>query len=486
MTPNGCPIWPLWLAILTLTTLPQTIQAKAVFAHFMVANTQNYTVSDWHSDMTLAQASSIDAFALNAGHGQRHNERSFRDAFAVAAELGFQLFFSFDYSGDGHWPKDQVVELLDNYTTHEAYFRHDDGTALVSTFEGFQAASDWGDIKRKLGGNEMEGSSCCFFIPDWSSAGLRRASGVAAIDGLMSWDAWPYGSQTVNTTEDRKYMDILDGRPYIMPVSPWLYTNLRQFDKNWVWKGDDLWHTRWEQVIELQPEYVEILTWNDYGESHYIGPLREHALGILESVGAPFDYVSGMPHDGWRALLPYWIGRYKGDIDDGGEIEEEVLSVWYRLTAADACGDGKTTGNSENQRQTLMKPGEVLEDKVFYSALLGESADVSVSIGGDTRSAEWTDVPDGGQGVYHGSIPFDHRTGEVVVTLSRSGEFLAEMQGESIEDSCPGNLTNWNAWVGNATVMPNRETGEGESAAVSMQTAPVVWMGLAFFLACLI
>lgn len=31
------------------------------------------------------------------------------------------------------------------------------------------------------------------------------------------------------------------GKPYMMPVSPWFYTNLPGYHKNWAWKGDNLW-----------------------------------------------------------------------------------------------------------------------------------------------------------------------------------------------------------------------------------------------------
>lgn len=55
----------------------------------------------------------------------------------------------------------------------------------------------------------------------------------------------------------------------MMPVSPWFYTNLPQFNKNWLWRGDDLWYDRWEEVIFWQPDLVEIISWNDWGESHY-------------------------------------------------------------------------------------------------------------------------------------------------------------------------------------------------------------------------
>lgn len=44
------------------------------------------------------------------------------------------------------------------------------------------------------------------------------------------------------------------GMPYMMPVSPWFYTNLPGFGKNWLWRGDALWYDRWTEVIYNQPE----------------------------------------------------------------------------------------------------------------------------------------------------------------------------------------------------------------------------------------
>lgn len=44
----------------------------------------------------------------------------------------------------------------------------------------------------------------------------------------------------------------------MMPVSPWFYTNLPEYSKNWLWRGDDLWHIRWQQVLDIQPTFVEV------------------------------------------------------------------------------------------------------------------------------------------------------------------------------------------------------------------------------------
>lgn len=154
-------------------------------------------------------------------------------------------------------------------------------------------------------------------MPSWSSLGAKKAvnasSGVA--DGLFSWAAWPQGANDMFTTVDQSYFAFLGGKSYMMPISPWFYTNMPGFRKNWMWRGDDLWFDRWQQVLSIdpQPEYLEIITWNDWGESHYIGPLRPlefHAFNRTNGK-SPFNYVEDMPHDGWREFLPYTIDMYK-------------------------------------------------------------------------------------------------------------------------------------------------------------------------------
>jgi hypothetical protein len=55
-----------------------------------------------------------------------------------------------------------------------------------------------------------------------------------------------------------------------MPASPWFYTNMPGYAKNWMWPQHQmtLWPERWTQILALvpQPHYVEIISWNDFGE----------------------------------------------------------------------------------------------------------------------------------------------------------------------------------------------------------------------------
>lgn len=49
------------------------------------------------------------------------------------------------------------------------------------------------------------------------------------------------------------------------------------YNKNWIYRSDDwLLAERWELLINNRDSipFVEIITWNDYGESHYVGPIE--------------------------------------------------------------------------------------------------------------------------------------------------------------------------------------------------------------------
>ncbi|EAW15280.1 glycoside hydrolase family 71 protein [Aspergillus clavatus NRRL 1] len=444
-------------------------QARAVFAHFMpekVANAANFTQDTWANDIKIAQEAHIDAFALNIGYGLHNYLDLLNDAFTVAHRHNFSMFLSFDMGQDPKWPANEIIHVIDNYVTGTAYYRHRGDKPLVSTFEGGQNASLWRNVRNNT-------QSEFFFLPDWTSLGIKAAAASPVIDGLMSWTAWPAGAHAMNTSVDEAYVDALAGRPYIMPVSPWFYTNLPKFKKNWAWRGDELWYNRWQQVLDIDPEYVEIITWNDYGESHYIGPMHEDDLGIFSIGHAPFNYAEDMPHDGWRAFLPYMIDLYKSGGEDAS-LESEGVVAWYRVNPGSACSSGNTTAGDESGKgKTASSPETIFQDHIFYTALLESPADVRVSIGGKETKGSWTDTPDEDEGMYYGSVPLDGETGEVIVTISRSDKTIAEMKGKSITTDCKANggFNNWNAWVGSA-MAEDKTSGNSSDSSPKKSSSP--------------
>ncbi|KAJ5093830.1 hypothetical protein N7456_009691 [Penicillium angulare] len=432
------------LTLAGLLGLAYQASAKAVFAHYMMANTAQYDVSDWKKDISLAQEAHIDAFALNMAYGMPTNEKSAHDAFNTAEQLGFQLFFSFDYAGNGSWPQSQVIQYIQKYASSSAYYKYE-GRTFVSTFEGPENADDWIAIKNQTN---------CFLVPDWSSVGattaLKLANGI--VDGLFSWAAWPTDSKQMNTYVDASYLECLREaqKPYMMPVSPWFYTNMPGYHKNWAVHGGDLWYDRWVEISFLQPEWVEVISWNDFGESHYIGPLNEKGYGVFTSGKAPYNYARGMPHDGWRLHLPYVIDFYRSGTTN---MTEESLVAWYRTEIGTSCSGGNTTGFTSTDLQVNTSDvDKAIWDRIFFSALLASNASVKVNIGGHDYDAGWEYEPDGGVGIYHGNFGLgSEHLGETTIIINREDKETVRIDGRSLTANCTSGFINFNAWVGSAT-----------------------------------
>ncbi|MCJ1224641.1 hypothetical protein MMC12_001286 [Toensbergia leucococca] len=408
---------------------PLRAHAKAVFAHMIIGNTAGSTPDDWADDIEKAKDAGIDGFALNIAPGDSYTGTSLTNAYNAADSAGnFSLFLSFDYLSQGAWPAANVITTINTYASHSSQF-HYNGKPLVSTFEGTSNVNDWPGIKSATG---------CTFIPDWSSLGAQGIP-LDVVDGAFSWNAWPNGPENMTDTDDIAWKTALNGKPYMMGVSPWFYTNLPQWNKNWLWRGDGLWSTRWEQVIALQPELVEIITWNDYGESHYIGPVR--AQGIPESASR---YVDNMPHDHWRDLLPFYIAAYKNA--SAPAITADKVVFYHRPNPAANAGSatGGTTGNNPSQGQQAYAPGDLLEDNIYVDVLVIAPSTVNVQIG--SNSATTWQAPHAG--INNITVPFNGQTGTVNVTVQRNGQNVAAASGPGITDALDGGLINWNAYVG--------------------------------------
>jgi hypothetical protein len=141
-----------------------------------------------------------------------------------------------------------------------------------------------------------------FFAPNFHPS---YGTDLSQVDGLLNWMAWPSNGKNKAPTPgnsisvaggDQIYINALSGKAYISrkypfrfqssndplshsitAVSPWFFTHFGpevSYSKNWNFPSDLLWFDRWNEVLVLKPRFIEILTWNDFGECHYTGPLK--------------------------------------------------------------------------------------------------------------------------------------------------------------------------------------------------------------------
>ncbi|KAH8928031.1 glycoside hydrolase family 71 protein [Atractiella rhizophila] len=390
-----------------------------------------YTQADWETDMRLAQAVGIDAFALNIGKDS-YNAAQLENAYNAAAATGFKVFISFDFAYWTNGDFGTISSYLQTYATRAGQYKYNN-KAFVSTFVG-------GGFDRRA----VESSSGVpiFACPNYQPGALRHST-TAATDCGFSWDAWPsQDNQPINsnktTTTDINYINSLGGKPYMMPVSPWFYTHYGgdTYNKNWIFYSDYLWTQRWEQVLSVQPQFVEVLTWNDFGESHYIGPLHPEKPEVYAPNGqdnGAKKWVTGMDHTAWQDVMVPYINAFKAG-STTPSVSSDELVYYYRTSPKDAsCSDPvpKPTGYQYDG------------DLIFVTALLTSPGTVIITSGSTSTSINVA------AGIHTVSAPMG--IGVQSFGLTRNGAtVLSGTSPKQVDSSCTG--TNpaqpFNAFVG--------------------------------------
>ncbi|KAF5315005.1 hypothetical protein D9619_007104 [Psilocybe cf. subviscida] len=133
-----------------------------------------------------------------------------------------------------------------------------------------------------------------------------------------------------------------DGKPaYMAAVSPWFFTHYGpdSFNKNSVFLSDQhLYSKRWDSLIAQRDKFdiVQVLTWNDYGESHYVGPIK----GAQPNSQA---WTDGMDHTAWLALTKYYAAAFKT-----GSYPSSARTLW-------SCSPARTR-RTRRYRRTASPP----------------------------------------------------------------------------------------------------------------------------------
>lgn len=190
-----------------------------------------------------------------------------------------------------------------------------------------------------------------------------------------------------------------------------------------------------------------MISGNDFGESHYIGPVYEPGTPQGPDTDA-LRYVQGMDHTAWLETLEYQIAAYKHAFDPSNAaplVSEDKIVYWYRLHPAsagttDATGNNCPSSVNKFPYQECFPIPEVLEDAVFAIALLSTAGSISITIG-DGAAQTFDGLH---PGINFVSMPFGGQTGVVSVTSS-SG---VGGSGEEILAAPADGKANFNAWVG--------------------------------------
>lgn len=452
----------------TSTSSPSA-SSKYVIAHFMIGNSYPYTVDNWLADIFLAHSSGIDGFALNVGV-DTWQPSQVANAYQAALQsgTGFKLFMSFDMTSLPCTTASDAATLrtyITTYATHPNQLLYN-GRVMASSFSGETCTFGQGSVASGWSTQfvqQLTGSSAVHFVPSFfvDPSQFNTYSGV--IDGMFNWNSgWPIQvtasfvssipgllgdiasglSSTVSsllsnligsTSTDNTYISSLaamgGGRTYMAAVSPWFFTHYgpSTYNKNWIYLSDDhLYATRWESLIKIrdQVDFVQIISWNDYGESHYVGPIEG---------GQPMSqaWVDGNDHTGWLNLTSYYASAFKTGTYP--TPTKDQLIMWSRPHAASASASNDPVGRPTNYQITT--------DTVWAVVLATSPATVILST--SSSQSQTFNVP---TGVSKLAVPISPG-GTMHGTLIRGGQTVIDLQAPNFTFEANPTTYNFNVQV---------------------------------------
>ncbi|QRW06948.1 alpha-1,3-glucanase [Ceratobasidium sp. AG-Ba] len=408
---------------------------KSVFSHFIVGNSYNFDSNMWASNIKLASSKSIDAFTLNLGPDVWQPERV-KTAFDTAQQVApnFKMSLSFDMTelpcGSAADGQSLIDKFISPIKTHPSRYLIN-SKMLVSTFAGqwctFGQANPSDGWKWFL----AAAGTPVYFMPNFQIDVSELASTWTWLDGYKLWNAWSLTQQDNNQwADDAWYMQhTRPGQGYLTMVSAWYFSHRPGSPNNRYYRGDNFMLTkRWKQLIQNRNSlsFVEIGSWNDYGESHYIGPLTG-------SIPANTLYVnSNADHTAWADLMAYYAKWFKNG--NPPAITKDKVYMWARPHPKDA-------GICNSDGIGAVPNANWADDLLFVSVFLKASAQVSCTSGGNKSGTKTLNT-----GISEFSLPLS--SGSVSCLIKRNGATVISYKPTAFTYTTSPSVCSMNAWTG--------------------------------------
>ncbi|KAI1187603.1 glycoside hydrolase family 71 protein [Nemania serpens] len=433
------------LALLAAGTslLGEAVEAKLVFAHYLVGGIDPNT-DHAQQDIQQAAAAGFDAFALNIGAPSASWLTSAVNQLFDYADTrdDFKLFFSFDFYQTGDI--NAHAALYTQFANRPSYLRYGSANLpVVSSYSGGGIGVDaWRDFKTAnnvylVPNPEADGnyySQPATFFQNWGDI----------VDGVFSWETnWPDVSDTpaanVSSARDESVKRAADaaGKTYIMGLSTLQYKHC--CGDSWYRSGETNLPERMNQILQLSPEFTEVITWNDAGESHYVGPSWPETVTpeILQ-----YGDTDANPHTGWQPLISSFIEAFKGGATDTSAMipangASFAGAMWYRgvlKSCLNNGSDGSPRGSGGAR------------DTVVYAVVLPAATQgfqVRVSSGGQVLATQSVTA-----GLSYNSIEGLKTGAQLLELLDGSGNVVAKASSEvDVSDGPTNGFCNFNYYV---------------------------------------
>lgn len=477
--------WATAALLVCLCSVNATAQ-RMVFAHYMLTNqdyqadsdpTQEAKIAAYEREIEQARTLGIDGFALNAGGWikQPYYVRYAAQMFEAAARLnnGFKLMFSVDFCcGNGSADAEDMLRRFANNPRYAPVYFTRDGRFVLTTFAGDKLGVDaWRRIRNELatGANpstvtfpnalaSVAGAPSnkplrIFLVPAffWGGelpqpaaieSGLSQWADV--IDGSLFWGiaGVPGSGGAIDPVRSSEaYGAGLHARNklYMAPAAAQFWG--ANADRYYEYSGGAGMRAMWmDAITRTKPEWVEIITWNDFIEGTYISPIddpnRYPGANSLSSSGVPLETRGYFHcHGGAGELMSYFIRWYKTGVQP--PIRTDSIFWFYRTQPAAVNAGVPRVKN---------RYGPVA-DLIYVTANLTAPATLHVDSGGRVTTLE---IPAGSHDVSAPFVPGDAPE----FTLVRANHFLIRARGRDAIEAHP-RFNNFYYSTGEATDQPD-------------------------------
>jgi glucan endo-1,3-alpha-glucosidase len=409
---------------------------KKVFAHYMVCNKSygNGSVEGYKQDIRDAQNMNIDGFALNIGGWDVTYQENTARLFQAASELGtnFKFFFSPDRCCGLN--ETQIIEIVSKYADHPNHYKQNSQPFLSSWGMGGGVAERdfW---KTAILAPLKEKGYDIYFVPFLFTTDFDETPDYNKyLDNYNTW--WKdfvngyfyfgpvglptYSEPSILTSGEGSAKVFHDHRLSFMgSVSPyyWGEKQINAGRRYYEYHGGEGIAAQWNSIIGVQrPEWVELVTWNDWGEGTYLSPMDDiNKYWPFAGHPQPGFYKT---HKGFAELNKFFINWYRSGFKPA--IRDNSVYFFYRTHSKDLVASGDPQG------PVYALAGEV-NDEIYVTTILNGPAELKVITGGTTKTYNVA------AGIVHTRIPFN--TGTQFFELWKNGERILSKQGEDINSS---------------------------------------------------
>ena len=432
-----------WVCLAVLAWVPVAVAdaaARQVFAPYMVCIPTyggSSTVEDYQREIRAAQQAGIDGFALNCGGWtlrEPHYKKRTLLMYEAARKLGtgFKLFISADHASGLTF--EETRDMVESFRDHPNQFRWN-GRPVLSTFGGKRPQMEF--VRA-----EFTGARAIVYVPFYYPTPAAEMPTPAqvdqvfnecnVVDGFFHFGAAGTPAQITASNQWLARRWLGAGKIFMAGVTPCyrgLGGNYRVFES----RGFEGFAQQWEGAIRDGATWVEIVTWNDWGEASYVAPFGP------PSVTRHWNNHWGpmLSHAAWLNASRYYIQWFK--TGRRPEIARDALCYSYRLHPRTLPGIKKPGGTDP----ALERPrgADRLVDDLFVTAFLTAPASLTLHSGDTQKSFDLE------AGVNHVSMPF--APGRQRFVLTRGENTILDKTGEH-DISATDAWGNFNTFAGEA------------------------------------